>query len=174
MIPYVWLVAIWLLSPVTWAADAADFFHQSLGDLSEELEIAQEEDKRAVLLFFEMDECPYCAYMKANVLNRDKVQAYFKERFQIIPVDVEGDISITDFEGNELTQKEFAEKKHRVRATPVFAFFDLEGRMVTKFTGKTSSVEEFLLLGEYVADKQYLKTSFNRYKRAKLRRSREP
>jgi thioredoxin-related protein len=52
------------------------FFNQSLGDLSEELEIAREEGKQGVLLFFEQDECPFCARMKRDVLNRSEVQDY--------------------------------------------------------------------------------------------------
>jgi len=121
--------------------------------------------EKGVLVFFEMDECPFCHWMKQNVLNQPEVQAYFRERFLAFPVDIEGDIEITDFEGRTMPQKDFAFKVNRVRATPVFAFYDLEGNQVYRYTGRTRNVEEFLLMGRYVADGHYKSTSFTRFKR---------
>lgn len=74
---------------------------------------------------FEMDECPFCHRMKTTVLNRPEVQDYFRKHFLIFSVDIEGDIEITDFQGKPTTMKDFAFKQYRVRATPVFQFFDL-------------------------------------------------
>ena len=54
-----------------------------------------------------------------------------------------------------------------MRATPVFAFFDLEGKLVTRFTGATRDAAEFLWLGEYVVDRVYEQMPFSRYKRGK-------
>lgn len=146
--------------------DAALFFNQSLGDFSEELDIAKEDGKVGVLLMFEMDECPFCYRMKQTVLNQPDVQEYFRKHFLIFPVDVEGDVQITDFRGDELAMKDFALKKHRVRATPVFAFFDLKGQRIARFTGATRGKDEFLQLGEYVVSGAYKKQSFASYKRA--------
>ena len=108
------------------------FFNQSFGDFSEELATARQEGKDGILLMFEMDECPFCHRMKTTVLNQPKVQDYFREHFLIFPVDVEGDIEIVDFTGKTETQKDFALKQFRVRATPVFAFFDLDGNLVAR------------------------------------------
>ena len=148
-------------------------FQQSLGDFTEELEIAREEGKKGIFVFFEMDECPFCHRMKNTVLNQPEVQDSFNQVFHSLSVDVEGDIEIVDFAGNEITQKQFA-SRNRVRATPVLAFYDLEGNQVLKYTGATSGSEEFMWLAEYVAEEIYLlkdkngrKISFTRYKRAK-------
>ncbi|MFW5723771.1 MAG: thioredoxin, partial [Halochromatium sp.] len=81
------------------------------------------------------------------------------------PVDVEGDIEIVDFEGHANSQKDFALKQFRVRATPVFAFFDLDGDLVARYTGATRDSEEFLLLGRYVVEGAYKDIPFTRYKR---------
>lgn len=145
--------------------DSSDFFDTSLGDFQEELEIAQEENKQGVLIFFEMDECPFCHWMKTNVLNKKEVQSAFKKHFKIFAVDIEGDIEITDFKGSVTTEKDFAFKQFRVRATPVIAFFDLKGNLMTKYTGRTSSVKEFNLLGQYVLSGAYKKMKFSKYKR---------
>ena len=148
------------------------FFDQSLGDFSEELEAAKSEGKKGILIMFELDECPFCHRMKQTVLNQEKVQDYFKEHFLIYTVDIEGDVMITDFQGKSVAEKDFAFKQHRVRATPVFGFFDLNGRMVKRFTGATNTPEEFMWLGEFVVDEHYKQTSFTRYKRQKKAASR--
>ena len=141
------------------------FFDQTFGDFSEELQTAKDQGKRGILLMFEMDECPFCHRMKTTVLNRPEVKSYYKEHFLIFPVDIEGDVEIIDFAGDALSQKEFALTTHRVRATPVFAFFDLDGNLVTRYTGATRNADEFMQLGQYVADGAYARVSFPKYKR---------
>jgi thioredoxin-related protein len=68
--------------------------------------------------------------MKSSVLNRPDVQDYFREHSRIFPVDVEGDIEITGFRGGTTTMKDLAFEQNRVRATPVFAFSDLDGTFI--------------------------------------------
>lgn len=148
-------------------ADEA-FFDQSLGDLQDEMTTARDEGKQGVLVFFHMEECPFCQRMKAQVLNRVRVQDFYHEHFRIIPVDVEGDIVIRDFQGNEVKEKDFAFKENRVRATPVFLFFDLNGEPIARYTGATSGIDEFLLLGEYVVDGIYRDMPFTKFKRQNL------
>ena len=141
------------------------FFQETFGDFQEELAIAKEENKKGILIFFEMDECPFCHRMKTTVLNKPEIQDWYRETFRIFSVDVEGDVDITDFEGNSTSQKDFAFKQHRVRATPVIAFFDLEGKRVARFTGATRDASEFMLLGQFVAEGAYEDSNFTRYKR---------
>ncbi|HEY5719635.1 MAG TPA: thioredoxin family protein [Gammaproteobacteria bacterium] len=163
------LLAVLLASPAAATGVPRDpyehFFSQTFGDLTEELATARNEGKRGILLFFEMDECPFCHRMKQTVLNQPEVQEWFRQHFLSFSIDVEGDLEIVDFAGNPTTQKLFAAQANRVRATPVFAFFDLEGRAVARYTGATSGVEEFMLLGRYVVDEVYLQMPFTRYKR---------
>lgn len=145
----------------------ANFFDQTLGDFTDDLADAREKGKKGILIMFEMDECPFCHRMKKTVLNRPDVQDYFKAHFLIFSVDVEGDVEIVDMQGNHTTMKEFSEKQHRVRATPVFQVFDLDGRPIkrARYTGATKNAEEFLLYGRYVVEGAYEKMPFTRYKR---------
>ena len=143
------------------------FFQDTFGDFSEEIGIAREDGQRGVVIFFEMDECPFCERMRETVLNRTDVQDYYRERFRIFTVDIEGDTEVVDFEGNEMPAKDFAFKVNKVRATPVIAFYDLDGRRVVRFTGAVRDGQEFLWLGEFAADGYYHKTNFTRFKRAK-------
>lgn len=149
------------------------FFNETFGNFQEELERARQENKQAIMIFFEMDECPFCHYMKQNVLNRPEVQEYYRKHFLNFAVDIEGDIEITDFKGRVMKQKDFAFRENRVRATPVIAFFDLEGNRIFRHTGKTAGVEEFLWMGQYVAEGHYKQMSFTRYKRMKRKQARQ-
>ena len=148
------------------------FFQESFWDFSEELESAREEGKKGIVIFFELTECPFCHWMKQNVLNQVTVQNYYRENFRVFRLDIEGDIEMVDFQGNDTTMKEFATRKNRVRATPVIGFFDLEGNLVQRYTGKTADVKEFLWLAEFVAEQGYSKTKFTRYKRARRKAER--
>ncbi len=152
-------------------ADASGFFDDSFGDLQEELAIARQEGKQGVMLFFETEDCPFCHRMKRDVFSRPEVQKYFHQHFRLIPIDIEGDVEITDFQGQPTTMKAFA-AKHRVRATPVMAFFDLDGKRVATYIGATRDAREFLLLGEFVADGHYKTTNFVKFKRARRRAQR--
>jgi thioredoxin-related protein len=160
-----------LTSTVTTAGVGNDpykyFFNETWGDFREELTNAKQQNKKGILIFFEMDECPFCHYMKSNVLNQPEVQAFYRENFLNFTVDIEGDVEITNMEGKVTKQKDFAFLENRVRATPVIAFFDLDGNRIFRHTGKTSGVEEFIWMGQYVADGSYKETSFTRYKRSK-------
>jgi thioredoxin-related protein len=143
------------------------FFNETWGDLPEELGKAKETQKKAILIFFEMDECPFCHYMKMNVLNQPEVQDYYRKHFLNISVDIEGDVEMVNFKGKTVKLKDFAFKENRVRATPVIAFFDLNGKRIYRHTGKTSGVEEFMWLGEFIANGLYKKMRFSKYKKKK-------
>jgi thioredoxin-related protein len=165
------LVACFLAVATVRAEDvrsASAFFDQSFGDLREEAATAREEGKVGVLLMFETDDCPWCKRMKETVLNRGRVQDMYHAHFRILSLNTEGDTVIVDFDGNEVMEKDFALKHNRVRATPVFVFFDTEGNLLTRYTGAVKDVDEFLLLGEYVVEGHYKEMRFNNYKRARL------
>lgn len=160
LVPFLFL----LMQNVANAADSP-FFNQTFGDFPEEVQNAKDAGKKAIMIFFEMDECPFCHRMKTTILNQPDVIAYYRKNFLMFQVDIEGDVEMVDFDGKTTTMKDFAFKKNRVRATPVIAFFDLTGKRVVRYTGATSSKEEFMQLGKFVAGGYYKTTSFTRYKR---------
>lgn len=168
------VLCLFSLLPVTAATAATGrdpltfFFNETFGNFAEELAQAGDQGKKGVLVFYEMDECPFCHFMKQNVLNQPAVQDYYREHFLNFMVDIGGDIEITDFAGKQTTQKDFA-KVARVRATPVIAFYDLSGKEVFRHTGRTSGVDEFLLMGKFIAEGMYKTQKFTVYKREHLK-----
>lgn len=149
------------------------FFHQSFNNLPEEVELAREEGKIGILVMFNDPDCPWCKKMKATVLNQVPVQEFFRKHFRLLHIDTRGDTMMTNFDGEEIAEKDFSLKVHRVRATPVFMFFDLDGNVTLRYTGATRSVDEFLWMGEFVLNGDYKNTKFARYKRERLSKSKQ-
>ena len=147
-----------------------DFFTTSFGDMQEELETAKENGKKGVFIFFMMDSCPWCAKMEKEVIPNPKIIKYFSKNFVNIEVNIEGNNEMVDFNGEEIEQKKFA-LKYKVRATPVLAFFNLDGKEIVRRTGP-ATYDDFMLLAKFVATQKYKTTNFIKYKRAQKRKSR--
>lgn len=145
------------------------FFHQTFGDLTEEVDIARDEGQMCIMVMFELNDCPWCERMKNTVLNQSEVQDYYRKHFRILMMNVEGDNIITDFDGSEISEKDWALRHNRIRATPVFLFLDLDGKRLTRFTGATKNAEEFMLLGKFIVEGHYKDTNFVKYKRSMLK-----
>lgn len=162
-----WLAALLLCFSAAALGETRDpqqyFFDQSLGDFKSELATAQQQGKTGILIMYELEDCPFCHRMKQTVLNQSEVQDYYRKHFLIFTVDANGDTTLTDFAGHETTEKKFA-AENRVRATPVFAFYDLAGKPVTRFTGAAKDAQEFLAFGHYVVEGAYKTMSFAKYK----------
>lgn len=154
-------VALMLESSPLMAAEAEGFFDENFGNLQDELAAAREDGKSGVFLFFEMEECPFCHKMKTTVFSQPEIKDYFRQHFRILSIDINGDVELVNFKGESTTQKKFAFEEYRVRATPVMGFFDLEGKLITKYTGPTRDAGEFKLLGEYVVSGAYKQPGMN-------------
>ncbi len=160
------LVAIVMLTTsITFAADSDGrdprqyFFTPTFGDLPEEMQVARDEGKQGMLLFFESEDCVYCKRMLSQVFNQRSVQDWYTERFVSIAVDVFGDVELKDFDGITLPSKVFADQR-RIFGTPVVSFLDLNGIEIFRHFGMIKTPREFLLLGEYIEDKHYYDTEF--------------
>lgn len=162
-----------LLIPAAAAAQATapardpmqHFFTPSLGDLKAELDDAQRASKQAAFVMYMRDDCPYCERMKRNILSQPAVQEAYRKRFAVLAVDIKGDVPITDFAGRPTTEKVFAAAQG-VRYTPVIIFYGLDGRPLTRVDGEIRTVEEFMLLGEFVASGAYRTMKFDQFKQA--------
>lgn len=159
---------LFILSLGTGHAETRDaqenFFDVKMGDFKSELATARKEGKSGILIMFELADCPFCYRMKHTILNQSEVQDYYHQHFLIFPVDIRGDLAMVDFKGKETTEKAFS-VEHRVYGTPVFDFFDLDGKLITRFPGTAKDVNEFLLLGKCVVEGACKTQSFTAYKR---------
>ena len=160
------MASLLLLFAGTGLAETRDeqlFFDQNLGDFKAELSSVRKAEKTGILLMYEIDDCPFCHRMKETILNQPEVQDYFRRHFVIFSIDINGDNALVDFAGKATTEKKFAAEQ-RVRATPVFSFYDLDGRQMTRFTGTARDVNEFMQLGRYVVEGAWKSMPFAKYK----------
>lgn len=158
-----------LVTSTACLAAGENFFSLSMGDLKSEAADAKSDGKKALLLVFEQEGCPYCRFMREKILSRKDVQDYYRSSFVALPVDIWSAVPIKDFAGREQTEKDFS-RASKVRATPTFVFYDLAGNEIARYAGSTDSPEEFMLLGEFVTSGAYKTRSFAQYKATRTAR----
>jgi thioredoxin-related protein len=147
--------------------DPVDHFLQPfLGDLRAEAADAKQAGKKALVVMFHFEECPYCARMKEEVLSRPDVQDFYRRDFAVLGIDTRGAQQITDFGGTRWTEKDYA-RSIPIKGTPTFIFYGLDGKQLYRHVGAIFDPEVFVLLGEYVASAGYRSGSFAQYRQSK-------
>lgn len=98
-----------------------DWFLTSFLDLRDDLTDSTAQGKRLAVIF-EQKGCPYCRDLHTINLADPKTNAYIRERFNIVQLNLWGDREVTDFDGETLSEKDFAQK-YAVNFTPTIIFF---------------------------------------------------
>lgn len=148
--------------------EADNFFDLTFGNLSEELVAAKAAHKQGIVLFFEMENCPFCQRMRQTVFAHPEVQAFYQTYFKRFSIDILSDVAITDFSGKEMTSKAFSQQQNRIRATPVTIFFNLDGEPLYRYSGLIADPRTFIWLGEYVLNGVYETQQFVDFKKQKM------
>ncbi|WP_292291785.1 thioredoxin family protein [Marivita sp.] len=123
-------LALLMALPVAAAELGDDGLHKqpwmrdTFKDLREDLGEANAEGKRLVL-FFEQRGCIYCSKMHEEVFSDPEVSAYIAENYFVVQLNLHGDIEVTDFDGQVLSEKDMA-RKWRVMFTPSVVFLPEE------------------------------------------------
>ncbi len=142
-----------LLIPLTiFSAEAIPFLKPSFLNLKEDFEDARKENK-LLFIMFHQEGCPFCDKMRRVTFQERRVQEYFTKHFYMVEIDIRGANEVVDLDGKRLTERQFS-LKHGIRLTPVFMFFDQEGRVVAKVPGYIEP-QEFILIGRYVVEGHY-------------------
>tara|TARA_E500000081_G_scaffold9149_1_gene10940 strand:- start:1247 stop:1828 length:582 start_codon:yes stop_codon:yes gene_type:complete len=89
-------------------------------DLREDLAEANAEGKRLALIF-EQRGCIYCKKMHEEVFVKPHVSSYIEENYFVVQLNLHGDLEVTDFDGEVLSEKDIA-RKWRILFTPSFMF----------------------------------------------------
>ncbi len=131
---------------------APDWFKQSFLEIQEDVEEATDENKH-VLLFFQLNGCPYCDRMLRESFEDEAQSAYIKQHFDTIAINVKGDRDIAFNEELSVTEKELSEIL-KVRATPAIIFLNSNNKAVVRVNGYRAA-ERFKQILEYVNSKSY-------------------
>jgi len=146
------------------APAGAEFRIESLdNDFPGEIAAAKEDGKRLVIMFHQAG-CPYCDKMRTRVFTDPKVDGYYGQNFVMIESNIKGNLDVVTPAGKQMTESKMA-KTYRIRATPVFLFFDKDGKEALRLTGFLDA-ELFVRAARYVVDevhKKPEKISFYRY-----------
>jgi len=101
-----------------------DWMRETFKDLSEDLAEANAEDKR-LMLIVEQRGCIYCTRMHEQVFPRPEIDAYLRENFFVVQINLHGDTEVTDFDGEVLSEKA-ATRKWGLLFTPSILFLPEE------------------------------------------------
>jgi thioredoxin-related protein len=115
-----------------------DFFLQSFLDLGEDLADSQAEGKRLVVAF-EQRGCIYCKKVNVDLLGDPEIHKYVSENFNFIQLNLFGERLVTDFDGEEMPEKELA-RRWGVIFTPTILFFPEDPADAEGMTGKDAAV----------------------------------
>lgn len=97
------------------------WFQDTFLDLKEDLAEAKSQGKRLVIIW-EQRGCPYCKKTHELNFRIPRIADYVKDNFFVLQLNMWGDREVTDFDGEVLSEKNFA-RKNRVLFTPTFQFF---------------------------------------------------
>jgi len=146
------------------------WFLESFLDLADDLEAARKQGKRFVIMW-ELRGCPYCKETHFVNFAQPRIADYVKQNFEVLQLNIIGSRKVTDFDGNELSEKELA-AKYGVRFTPTFQFFgEVAATLKTLPPAKREVArapgymlpDDFLAMFRYVREKAYESKSFRDY-----------
>jgi thioredoxin-related protein len=149
------------------------WFLESFLVLPEDLEDAHKAGKRFVIMW-ELKGCPYCKETHFVNFARPDISAYIQANFEVLQLNIIGSRKVTDFDGQELSEKDMA-TKYGVRFTPTFQFFAERAAPLKALAPQKREVarapgylrpDDFLAMFRYVREKAYREKSFRDYVKA--------
>ena len=149
------------------------WFLESFLDLSDDLDGAAKEGKRFAIMW-ELKGCPYCKETHLVNFAQPKISDYVKNNFEILQLNIIGSRKVTDFDGNEMSEKELA-AKYGVRFTPTIQFFGERAAALKSLPPAKREVarapgylrpDDFLAMFRFVREKAYETKSFRDFVKA--------
>jgi len=150
-----------------------DWFVQSFLDLSDDLNDAGDAGKRLAIMW-ELEGCPYCKETHLVNLARPDILAYLQANFAILQLNLGGARLVTDFDGEEMSERKLA-RKWGVRFSPTVMFLPEPADAAASRNGRALEVARmpgyfrpphFLAMFRYVRENAYRTTDFRSYLRA--------
>ena len=154
------------------------WFYDSFLEMGADLEDAAAEGK-GLIVIFEQRGCPYCRELHEVNLAVPEISEYQAEHFYTVQLNLWGDRMVTDFDGEEMSEKDLAQK-WLVNFTPTVVIFSPESAGAES----EEAAESFRMPGyfkpfhygsamEYVMSGAFRDTGFQRFTRARFERHEE-
>ena len=148
------------------------WFLDSFLIMNEDLADAHSNGKRFAV-FWELKGCPYCKETHRVNLAQPPILDYVKSNFSVLQLNVIGSRIVTDFDGEELSERALAQK-WQVKFTPTIQFFTDDVDAAKNHTGKQNEVaripgyfkpEHFIAMFKFVREEAYKTQKFHEYVR---------
>jgi thioredoxin-related protein len=148
-----------------------DWFLDSFLELDDDRKTTAAAGKQLAVIW-EQRGCPYCRETHLVNFAQKTIEAYIRDHFEVIQLDLHGSRIVTDFDGERLGERQLA-AKYGVRGTPIIQFFpdkDNLGqkapreREVNRIQGYMPP-RSFLIMFAFVADHAYERGSLRDYLR---------
>jgi len=171
--------AVW---PASTAAEALTYtddgliyqpwFLDSFLIMNEDLADAHSNGKRFAV-FWELKGCPYCKETHRVNLAQPAILDYVKTNFSVLQLNVIGSRIVTDFDGEELSERALAQK-WQAKFTPTIQFFTDDVDAAKGQAGKQNEVaripgyfkpEHFIAMFKFVREEAYKTKKFHEYVR---------
>lgn len=137
-----------------------DWFKTSFMELEEDILEARESGKRLMLVFHQPG-CPYCnAFVERNLSQKD-IEESVKSNFDVIEINMWGDLEVIDVGGNQFTEKTFA-RHLKVQFTPTVLMYDQNGAIALRINGYFPP-DKFRAALKFVIEEDSSKQTFNEY-----------
>jgi thioredoxin-related protein len=146
------------------------WFLESFLDLAEDLDGAQAQGKRFAVMW-ELRGCPYCKETHLVNFAQPRISDYVRTNFDILQLNIIGSRKVTDFDGQEISEKSLA-AKYGIRFTPTVQFFGEQSAKLKTMPPDKREVarapgylrpDDFLALFRYVREKAYEGKSFREF-----------
>src|SRR5215468_4370636 len=138
-----------------------DWFLDSFLELADDLKSTAAAGKQLAIIW-EQRGCPYCLATHQVNFAQKNVETYIRSHFEVLELNFHGSRVVTDFDGEQLGERQLA-IKYGVRGTPIIQFFaDKDGlaskapreREVNRIQGYMPP-REFLLMFAFVGERAY-------------------
>lgn len=142
------------------ATEYPSWFKNSFLDFRGDIKEAAQAGKR-VIMFFYQDGCPYCKKTVEVNLAQKKISDLMRSKFDVINVNMWGDREVTDFDGQQMIEKDFA-LKYKVMYTPTILYFDEQGKVILRVNGYYEP-QKFMATLTYASEKHENEGTFRDY-----------
>ena len=142
------------------AHQAPGWFKDSFLEIADDVSEAAAQD-RHVILFFQLNDCPYCYRMLTECFQEESMKSLIQEDFDVIAINVRGDREIALNEELSMTEKELSSYLN-IMATPSILFLNKQNEKIARVDGYRSP-QRFKNILQYVSSKSYLDTTLSAY-----------
>ena len=138
-----------------------DWFKNSFLDLPEDIQEAIDANKKGIIIYFGQKHCAYCQALIEKDFGQKDIEAYTRENFDVIAINIWGSNEVTTPDGQIMTEREYAIREN-ANFTPSLIFYDQQGKQTLMLRGFYPPYK-FRAAMEYVGNGYYQEESFRNY-----------